>query len=357
MGAYNTSDQVLPSLSDGLTSLNQPSQKLKQTSKKKIEANRRNAQRSTGPKTEQGKRAVSRNAVKHGLLVRETLIARGLGAENKEEFIQFLVAHHEEYQPVGIGEELLVQTIATCYWRLARVLRFEMGETRKRLDYDVVLRPLQKMDEVNRNISVLGMQLLLKCSAADENASIEERLEAKQRLQSSLRTHPHGIRYVMDVLVAIKTEIQEKGSLSDHLLDWLMATIGLSDNSLWVACASLTSPRNNEKNGAGCDASTEENTEQNKVSKREAAIRLLDTRLELMKCLLELAEKNATNEIDAQTRSLALPDEAATDKVIRYEAHLNRQLYRAMGELERLQRRRKGENVPPPLNVNLGRRG
>jgi hypothetical protein len=39
----------------------------------------------------------------------------------------------------------------------------------------------------------------------------------------------------------------------------------------------------------------------------------------------------------------------------RYEGHLDRQRYRAMDQLERLQRQRRGENVPPPLNINLGR--
>ena len=36
-------------------------------------------------------------------------------------------------------------------------------------------------------------------------------------------------------------------------------------------------------------------------------------------------------------------------------AHLDRQLYRAMDQLERLLRQRRGEAVPPPLNINLGR--
>jgi len=49
-----------------------------------------------------------------------------------------------------------------------------------------------------------------------------------------------------------------------------------------------------------------------------------------------------------------LPSVNATDKLLRYEAHLDRQLYRAMDQLERLQRLRRGENVPPPLNINLG---
>ena len=38
-----------------------------------------------------------------------------------------------------------------------------------------------------------------------------------------------------------------------------------------------------------------------------------------------------------------------------YEAHLDKLLYRAMNQLERLQRQRRGEAVPPSFNINLGR--
>ena len=44
------------------------------TSDKKAQANRRNALKSTGPKTPEGKTAVRLNALKHGLLSRETLL-------------------------------------------------------------------------------------------------------------------------------------------------------------------------------------------------------------------------------------------------------------------------------------------
>ena len=59
---------------------------------------------------------------------------------------------------------------------------------------------------------------------------------------------------------------------------------------------------------------------------------------------------------DAEARSFSLPPVDAADKLLRYEAHLDRQLYRAMDQLERVQRQRRGENVPPPLNINLGKR-
>jgi hypothetical protein len=39
------------------------------------------------------------------------------------------------------------------------------------------------------------------------------------------------------------------------------------------------------------------------------------------------------------------------EKLLRYEARLERQMYRAMHELERLQRLRRGEVVPPPVVI------
>jgi hypothetical protein len=44
------------------------------TSEKQIQANRRNALKSTGPKTPEGKAAVRHNALRHGLLSRDVLL-------------------------------------------------------------------------------------------------------------------------------------------------------------------------------------------------------------------------------------------------------------------------------------------
>lgn len=101
----------------------------KPASLKKVEANRRNARRSTGPRTEHGKRTVAGNAIKHGLLAKEVVITAGDGEEDLQEFDTLLDRLWQEYEPVGVLEETLVQRIATCLWRLARVLRAENGES------------------------------------------------------------------------------------------------------------------------------------------------------------------------------------------------------------------------------------
>src|ERR1022692_3839922 len=77
----------------------------KPSSERKIQANRQNALRSTGPKTERGKRTVARNAIKHGLLAREVVITAGDGKESPEEFQDLLTRLWEDYEPVGVVEE------------------------------------------------------------------------------------------------------------------------------------------------------------------------------------------------------------------------------------------------------------
>lgn len=50
-----------------------------------------------------------------------------------------------------------------------------------------------------------------------------------------------------------------------------------------------------------------------------------------------------------------VPEAEALDKLLRAEATAERNLSRAIDRLERLQRRLKGETVPPPVNVRLTR--
>jgi hypothetical protein len=103
-------------------------------SERKREANRRNAQRSTGPTSPEGTQHSSRNALKHGLLAKEIVIDTGDGKENKKEFERLLMALVDELKPVGVLQEFLVQEIAACMWKKRRGYRFETGIIRDRAD-------------------------------------------------------------------------------------------------------------------------------------------------------------------------------------------------------------------------------
>ena len=93
------------------------------TSEKQIQANRRNALKSTGPKTPQGKAAIRLNANKHGLRSQEVL----LPGEDEEALNELDENLRAELQPVGELENLLVEGIVAAHWRLRRLRRVEAG--------------------------------------------------------------------------------------------------------------------------------------------------------------------------------------------------------------------------------------
>ena len=90
---------------------------------KAIEANRRNAERSTGPRTEEGKAAVSLNRLAHGLTGRVPLVP----GEDLAAFDQLRAGLVQQLNPVGVLEEALVDRVASCTWRLWRAQRIESG--------------------------------------------------------------------------------------------------------------------------------------------------------------------------------------------------------------------------------------
>jgi hypothetical protein len=91
------------------------------TSFRRIEANRRNAVRSTGPSTEEGKRRSRRNAIRHGLCA-ETVIEI---VEDIEDYGAFEAAVIADYDARTAVERELVLRLASLWWRLRRATAIE----------------------------------------------------------------------------------------------------------------------------------------------------------------------------------------------------------------------------------------
>ncbi len=93
------------------------------TSLRQIESNRRNAQKSTGPKTQNGKQRSSQNAVRHGLTA-ETVIGP---LENPADYLAFELAVTTSYDAETTVERELVLRLASLLWRLRRATSVETG--------------------------------------------------------------------------------------------------------------------------------------------------------------------------------------------------------------------------------------
>jgi hypothetical protein len=86
-----------------------------------IQANRSNAQKSTGPRTAEGKERASQNAVKHGLLAREAVIQ----GEDPAEFQIYREGMLQDLAPAGAVETMLAERIVGLSWRLRRAERLQ----------------------------------------------------------------------------------------------------------------------------------------------------------------------------------------------------------------------------------------
>jgi hypothetical protein len=86
-----------------------------------IAANRRNAEKSTGPRTGEGKAKVARNALRHGFRAEKVMTFD----EESADFEAFLAEQRAAFAPTDAIEEQLVERISLCAWRLRRICRVE----------------------------------------------------------------------------------------------------------------------------------------------------------------------------------------------------------------------------------------
>ena len=95
----------------------------KSISEARLRANLQNAQKSTGPKTARGKTYSSRNALKHGLLVKQVLFGEN-GTPINPELHQLWESLHEQYGS-GVGIDLLIESLVVDYWRQRQAMLVE----------------------------------------------------------------------------------------------------------------------------------------------------------------------------------------------------------------------------------------
>ena len=266
------------------------------TSLAQIEANRKNALKSTGPKTLEGKRAVRFNALKHGLLSKAVVISDGDGKESQEEFDELLSQLRENLRPRGMLEEMLVERIAVCYWRLRRAVRAEVGLTRLELDH-----------------------VRLKYDR-------ELHLEANPDNLYNSSTLDKMLRCLEDA----RKDIEETGTIGESVLMRLERWMK-GDGPFVEKCLLLT----------------ETLLSRRKKEVREAAqaslVELISQEKDKVTRIREYIIGVEKKEVNAMTASKALPPVEVTDKILRYETAIERQLYRTIHELERLQQQRIGE--------------
>jgi hypothetical protein len=118
------------------------------TSFRKIEANRSNARKSTGPNTEEGKQRSRCNAVRHGLTA-ETVIG---ALEDAEDYKAFEAATIADYDAQSAVERELVLRLASLLWRLRRATTMETGLFEIQADHLMGFRQARQTLPVSREV-------------------------------------------------------------------------------------------------------------------------------------------------------------------------------------------------------------
>ena len=123
---------------------------------------RKNAKRSTGPRTPEGKARSSQNACKHGLFARDAV----LPDENPEEFLQLIADLEQELEARGDFERRLVHHIAGTEWRMRRLVRLETGALTSQLEKE-------RLYAQRRQAELGKLKQSLQAKYGDQNQSVQ----------------------------------------------------------------------------------------------------------------------------------------------------------------------------------------
>ena len=292
-------------------------------SEKQLKANRKNAQKG-GVKTPESTAVVKYNALKHGLLAKEVVINVGEGAENREEFDGLLGDLQAQLRPAGSLEEMLVEKIAVGYWRLRRAYRYEVGLIRNELDHangDFYSKTDWSGTRTNKTEEQIEQEL------GEEREGVQYWQQDKKELS---KMHKVGtpLEKIYDretnwewleekVSQLLGTE-EEMGLAPQELRERLNAK-GWSDDDIWETLITI------------CDQ---------QAKHHEETIADLEKQKEHNRLKLQVIQKLGN-----------IPAKDELDRLLRYEGAIERQFYKALNQLERLQRQRSGEDIPAPVIV------
>lgn len=284
---------------------------------KQIVANQANARKSTGPKSPKGRAVSKMNALKHGILSREVLVSGVNIKESRHELTKLHQRFWDELAPVGPVEEMLLDQIVTAHWRLSRALTAESGEIELSVD----------RGQWQRKTSDLKLTTL--------------RWEMQEEAALGMRDSAFGNSFMANQLRRVRAAVETEGELTEAAISGVKFR-----GKPYRLTQELEELR--QKVQLNPDELSAEALRQRR---KEEVLAHLDRDIRHLARAESRCEERERREEEAHQMAAVLPSVEVLEKIQRYETKLERQMFRAMAQLERLQRMRKGEAVPPPMAV------
>jgi hypothetical protein len=280
-----------------------------------------------GPATQAGKEVVRWNATRHGIRSPAPVVP---GVEKKEDWEDHRDGILESLQPEGHLEMALAERVALLSWRLHRVIRYEteaIALYQERVEDDLA-RERHFESGPDHPEAVRG-----NAKSAREEHRLFKRF-AKMEDEKVLSS------FDADLVIWGTIECADKvaeGEVDPEELLESVSVSGLPDSGSWEGYEGWTAGLVRTVIEKVAQATSEEPEELLEAAVRDARWKAERTRLE--------AEK-VERQLQNMSRERLLPGEKTLEKITRYEAHLSRQLFKALHELEALQVRRSGGAAP-----------
>jgi hypothetical protein len=335
----------------------------------KIEANRRNARRSTGPITPMGKARSSKNALRHGVYSIMPVVAE---LEWNEDWETHRAGIRNSLAPEGTLEEALAERVALCFWRLNRVHRYETAITSLGLErIEDQLRPRKPVLKFNfpgleseeEDLETLEPEVALGKILKELNEKEEtvELWKGTRRLLEQLAGLPDDAPVSGDdaygVFEDLLGALPDEGEGADHEDPDFLISVGVPEDELddaygWDGWTAGMVRRGVAELAHSGGIAPEKLLARALKKRRGIQDQNMHEVQKLVSTVTVLRRRLKAKE-DRLTRERMLPDTNTLQKITRYEAHLSRQLLQALHELQRLQAARGGQSVPPPAALDV----
>jgi hypothetical protein len=285
----------------------------------------------TGPRSTEGKERSKHNALRHGIFSEVTV----LPGESSDEYDLLLKGLSEALKPEERLERLLVEKLAMLAWRHRRLLQAEGAEIRQGsefVEWDQRTQQYHKAEMTKRTLVREGK------AVADNPGLITE-------IQN-----PEILEYCMELLVGLEKSIKSCGfdenrncSILQTIYGAVVYVPGTLPNSYvgWVKTSKF-SEEERERKGYPTPEQC-----------KDALVSLIDAEIRRLRNYRQERANMESERTKLEVLRRKVPESEKLDRLLRYETSLERAFDRTLTQLDRAQRIRKGQPLPPQLDVKI----
>ena len=258
------------------------------------------------------------NALQHGIFSSEILVHGRHLQENPEELAALHQRMCDDYHPVGVAEEMLVDQLVTTFWRTRRLQKAEAAEIALSVDRCVeqLLPPDPKL--------------------------LQQQWQKSENIELAMAQSLEGNNLLADQLNAVRRCVVKQGELNPQAIAFVQFD-GEPYELTGTLEVLLEDLQQNPKKLYGNAL---------RVWQKEQVLAFLDGQLaEIGERIKILTEREMAAE-EAQKAAALVPSREVMDRLGLYETRLRRQFNTALTQLERMQRARRCQDTSPVSSIH-----